>query len=225
MIGAKHNSISNWENDQNRPDPTVLETLCHVLEVTANYLLLGEEDTDPVPAQQISEDEWTVLHKYRRLDFEGRAAIHALLDFANLPQEADASYSTKRSPALELVSGMISSQSAAAGTGTYLDQGFFEPIQLLKNNLTARAAFYVPVAGDSMEPRYHDGDILVVENTAVHRGDIGIFTLDGRGYVKILGDGNLLSLNPGYAPIPMEEDIICNGKVIGTLDPSWIVEN
>jgi repressor LexA len=37
MIGAAHNSISNWENDQNRPDPDTIELLCGALNVTPNY--------------------------------------------------------------------------------------------------------------------------------------------------------------------------------------------
>ena len=50
------------------------------------------------------------------------------------------------------------------------------------------------------------------------RGEVGIYTMDGQGYVKVLGNNELISLNPNYAPIHMTEDIICNGKVIGVLD-------
>lgn len=38
MIDARHNSVSNWENDQNKPDPDTIEILCGVLEITPNYL-------------------------------------------------------------------------------------------------------------------------------------------------------------------------------------------
>ena len=38
LIGAKHNSVSNWENDQNKPDPDLIEIICGVLEITPNYL-------------------------------------------------------------------------------------------------------------------------------------------------------------------------------------------
>lgn len=41
MIEAKHNSISNWENNQNKPDPDTLELLCGVLDVSVDYLLYG----------------------------------------------------------------------------------------------------------------------------------------------------------------------------------------
>jgi transcriptional regulator with XRE-family HTH domain len=39
LIGAKHNSISDWENDKNRPDPDSIELLLGALGVDANTLL------------------------------------------------------------------------------------------------------------------------------------------------------------------------------------------
>ena len=32
-IGVKHNSVSNWESDRNRPDPETIRALCALLEV------------------------------------------------------------------------------------------------------------------------------------------------------------------------------------------------
>mgnify|MGYP002860073977 CR=1 FL=1 len=46
-IGAAHNSISNWENDQNSPDPDTIQKLCWALEVQPNYFF------DNVPLQGI----------------------------------------------------------------------------------------------------------------------------------------------------------------------------
>ena len=37
-VGAKHNSISNWENDQNRPGPDGIAALCEALHVSPNFL-------------------------------------------------------------------------------------------------------------------------------------------------------------------------------------------
>ena len=36
-IQAAHNSISNWENDQNMPDPDTIQNLCWALDVEPNY--------------------------------------------------------------------------------------------------------------------------------------------------------------------------------------------
>lgn len=238
MIGAKHNSVSNWENGLNMPDPATIEYICDTLSVTPNYLFLGEE----IPAilrGDFSSEEIGLLTKYRRLDISSKGAVDLLIDYycgisadkiVNLNNGAEVAESFEparellaQKPKFTVINGMISSQSVAAGTGTYLDKDSFDNISVEKNDLTRRAAFYVPVSGKSMEPKFHDGDILIVEQSAVKLGEIGIFTLDGSGFVKIRGKGELISLNPDYDPIPMNDDIVCNGKVIGILEPEWII--
>ena len=119
----------------------------------------------------------------------------------------------------------LSEQSAAAGTGTYLGPECFRTIYVRDSELASRAAYCIPVSGDSMEPVYYDGDILLVSPEQAEIGDIGIFTLSGKGYVKKLGNDVLLSLNGKYVPIPMDESIVCNGKVIGVLDKSKLVSD
>lgn len=229
QIGAKHNSISNWEKDRNMPDPLTIEAICRVLSVTPNQLLWGQTEVGGVFFDDLASSERNLLRIYRSLDEKARGAVDALLSyFASLSvQDAPAQSPVSlppTSPSFSVITGRLSVQSVAAGTGTDLDEDLFETIQLLENAVTRSAQFYVPVEGNSMEPRYHDGDILAVGGGAVQRGEIGIFTLGGYGYLKKLGDGALLSLNPQYAPIPLDEDVICNGKVIGVVDPSWIVE-
>lgn len=41
-INAAHNSISNWENDQNMPDPDTIQNLCWALDVQPNYFFSVE---------------------------------------------------------------------------------------------------------------------------------------------------------------------------------------
>ncbi len=53
LIGAKHNSISNWENDQNKPDMDTIELICGTLDITPSYLL-GWTDR---PDKEINPDE------------------------------------------------------------------------------------------------------------------------------------------------------------------------
>lgn len=118
----------------------------------------------------------------------------------------------------------VSMQDAAAGTGVYLGPEEFTTIYVVAGCLPTNASFGVPVSGNSMEPEYYDGDILIVSKEKAEIGQVGVFTMDGYGYVKILRDGYLESLNPAYDDIPMEEGIICNGAVIGVLDRDCIVE-
>jgi transcriptional regulator with XRE-family HTH domain len=228
-IGALHNSISNWEKGRNAPDANTLERLCQVLGVSADYLVLGE-------GVQVVEDvynpiEKDLIRRFRRLNPTAKGAILALCAYykAAAPKvippatKLQAEASGRREHTLTLV-GLLSTQSVAAGTGAYLDEDQFEEILLEDTPLTRKAAFYVPVAGDSMEPRFHDGDILAVAHDEVGIGEVGIFTLDGYGYVKMRGKGELLSLNEAYAPIPMTDDISCNGKVLGVVDANCLVD-
>lgn len=46
-IGAAHNSISNWENDQNMPDPDTIQNLCWALNVQPNYFFAVESEFAP----------------------------------------------------------------------------------------------------------------------------------------------------------------------------------
>ena len=39
LIGSKHNSVSDWENGKNKPDPDTIERICEVLDISAAYLL------------------------------------------------------------------------------------------------------------------------------------------------------------------------------------------
>ena len=66
-----------------------------------------------------------------------------------------------------------------------------------------------------MEPVYHDGDTLLIEMTEeIQPGDTGIFLVNGESYIKKLGDQELISLNPKYKNIPLDEDSYCLGKVL-----------
>ena len=126
---------------------------------------------------------------------------------------------------VELQPFFISTQPASAGHGFDLGPQDFQAVQLKRGSLPKRAKFGIPVRGDSMEPLFHDGDILIIGSNPVELGQIGVFTINGEGYVKKLGKHELLSLNPAYRPIPFHQydRFTANGRVIGVLDPVNIV--
>lgn len=72
-VGAKHNSVSDWENDKNKPDPDTIELLCGVLEITPNYLLNSSAD-------DISPFEKEIIKKYRDLDTHGKEMVDFTLE-------------------------------------------------------------------------------------------------------------------------------------------------
>ncbi|MCI6824553.1 MAG: XRE family transcriptional regulator [Ruminococcus bromii] len=110
----------------------------------------------------------------------------------------------------------------SAGTGSLLfDETPIEYINVPKTDITSKADFMLEVKGDSMQPKFFDGDRVLVKNSeSIYEGEIGVFILNGESYIKKMGRNELISLNPAYKPIKLTEydDIRCAGKVLGALD-------
>lgn len=86
---------------------------------------------------------------------------------------------------------------ASAGTGVQFDEGYTEPMQIVRTKLAERANYAVRVSGDSMEDKYFDGDIVLIETCPnIDVGEIGLFVVNDQGYIKQRGEDRLISLNP-----------------------------
>lgn len=108
----------------------------------------------------------------------------------------------------------------SAGPGVYIDDSTTEEISIPDNDKTATCDFALRVSGNSMEPIYHNGDLILIEDCdSVEVGELGIFVLDGDGYFKKFGGDRLISLNPEYADILIRSfsEAVCCGRVIGKL--------
>ena len=105
---------------------------------------------------------------------------------------------------------------ASAGTGEVIFEGMpIDRIEIPDVPKYKRVSYAIGVNGHSMEPLYYDGDMLLIEPTCqVDIGEIGIFIVGDKAYVKKLGNGELISLNAGYANIPLTEDSKCMGRVV-----------
>ena len=109
-----------------------------------------------------------------------------------------------------------------AGDGFYVDDAIeSESITVEDSN----ADYAVRVSGDSMEPTYKNGDILLVQKTEeLSNGDIGIFYIDGntmcKKYVKRGRGVSLVPENNKYEAIKItkDKDCVIQGKVIGKND-------
>lgn len=108
----------------------------------------------------------------------------------------------------------------SAGAGQFLDSSDYTLIEV-DETVPLSATFAVRVRGDSMEPRFIDRQIVYVKpQQTLERGEIGVFLLNGDAYCKQLDGGEkpfLRSLNPAYAPIPVDEFSALRvlGKVVG----------
>lgn len=132
-------------------------------------------------------------------------------------------------PAIRYIDMKVSSLAVSAGIGEFLDEENFETISFPENTVPEGADFGLRVSGDSMEPVYHDGQIVwVKECDRVEIGQVGVFVYDGAGYLKAYdeqepdesvvdeytdGYGNvcaqpvLVSFNPKYEPRVVNPDV------------------
>lgn len=199
-----------YETGKRQPNLSRLVLLADILNVSVDELL-GCSPAKCLPALTALEHDF--VRKYRQLDTHGQRLVRLVLE-----EELSRAQEAAAEPDLsDRVPFRLSEQPAAAGLGAYLGPDAFRTVLVRRQALPRGASFGVPVQGDSMEPKYHDRDILIVSDTPPEPGDVGVFIMDGAGYVKVMGHGELLSLNPDYAPIPMAEGIRACGRVIGTL--------
>jgi repressor LexA len=109
----------------------------------------------------------------------------------------------------------------SAGHGEWLEESTYEELEV-GSEVPETADFGVRVEGDSMEPQFVNGQIVWIHKMEqIEDGEIGIFYLDGKGYIKKLQDNKkgsyLISLNKKYDPIEINENTIFRtlGKVVG----------
>lgn len=186
---------------------------------------------------ELSCQEKIHIKKYRSLDDYGKEAVENVLDveyrrckednkarndklFRENREQIEAA--VESTP--EVVYFTIPRQlyTVGAGGGQYNDYQETEN-QLLIKEPPRGTSYIAPVSGDSMEPTYHDGDLLFIRATVdIKPGQIGVFFMDGQQWVKECGDGELISHNPAYDPEPFTEDVRCQGIVLGVCDESYL---
>ena len=122
------------------------------------------------------------------------------------------------SEVLQLYSYDYYDHPASAGTGQYLNDVRVEQIEL---PVDVDADFVIPIKGDSMEPDYHDGDLVFIQTSVdLTDGVIGVFNYNGDAYIKQLvidkEQAYLHSLNPAYKDMPItpETDFRIIGEVV-----------
>lgn len=160
------------------------------------------------------------IKKYRTLDAYGQDTVSAVLDYEYRRCMEQAAEEAAESDVI-FFNLPVYYQPMSAGTGQPAGDGWGENL-LLKKQPPRGASYVATISGDSMEPTYHDGARLFIQATVdIAPGQIGVFFMDGQQWVKELGDGALISHNPAYEPIPLREDIRCQGLVLGLCDDSY----
>lgn len=226
-LNLKPTTFNGYETGAHDPKSNILAKIATELRTTTDYLL-GLTNNPEIPSSDysFSAEYISLANKYRRLDAHGRDMVDIVLD-----REYTRSISIKETADQEennLITFPVSPSKASAGSGYLLfDDDQNEIWKVIDNELIRKADIGIVVFGDSMEPLYSDGDVLLVRKQPdIEIGEIGIFIKDGQSYVKKKGKDRLISLNklrPDIYPSEFDE-IYCFGKVVGKLEPEWIVE-
>ncbi len=208
------------------PQFSTVIALASALGCSIDYLL-GEESK--ATASDLSPEEDHFLQLYRTLDAFDRELVGAVIEKASARPKEKTWGAPVASPALKRTVTSAAAKArrillydfpVSAGTGAFLDSSDAEEIAVTLNDAAKNASFALRVSGDSMEPKFKNGDIILVEEQpSVQMGELGIFVLDGEGYFKRYGGDRLISLNRAYDPIPLAQfdDIRCVGRVVGRM--------
>lgn len=236
-IGVAKSTYTGYEKGNSEPNMLVLSKLMDVLDVDANFLFQDESriryDTHATPAEMEH-----LVKKYRSLDPYGKEAVDGVLDVefrrCEADRQADRATALREQQQQMEAGEMLEPEKVirfrvseytmpmSAGTGQEAGQEFPKDRELVK--APPRGTSYIShVNGESMEPTYHNGDMVFVHACEeIPIGRIGVFLMDGKQWIKELGDGVLISHNSEYDPIPMRNDIRCQGLVLGVCDDSYL---
>ncbi len=202
-IQVSNQAVSKWENGLTLPNALQFIQLCRVLQIRDVLSAFSQE------GGRLGID---------LLNAEGRKKLNEYIDLllASGRYSAHGSDSTGQIRMLPLYT-----LAASAGTGQFLDSSDYDMIAV-GSEVPMSANFGVRLAGDSMEPRYVNGQIVWVhQQPTLNEDEVGIFLLGGNAYCKKLGRRGgqlcLISLNPAYPPIPVEEgaELRVFGRVVG----------
>ena len=216
MVGVTANAVSNWERGRARPDVNLLPNICEALRITL-YQLYGLDD----PSVKYTTVEDAFMENYRQLTPGHQYAVRAMAQNLLQVQQAEARRKIHKLTRFE--------HQLAAGIG---DPNEFEdagtPLYVYDDPLTCRADCVFTVNGDSMEPDYPDGCMVLVKRISdsgeLTPGGIGAFMIDNETYIKEYRPDGLHSLNPAYPVMRFsdEDSVYLIGRVMGVLSPESV---
>lgn len=161
--------LGKWESGDAVPNGYQLLAVCHALHIEDGVQYFTDF---PKPRDALNQQGLKKLQDYREdLIASGRY----------LPEQ--------KFSEPNLVEMPVSILPASAGTGAFLEDEQFEKMTFPADTVPEQADFGVYVSGDSMEPRYHHGQIVWIQQcSTLNPGDVGLFLYDENGYIKLYSE-------------------------------------
>lgn len=214
-VGILPDTYRSYETGRREPNLKTLVLIADYFHVSTDYLLGRAPQLDPMKlliAQGDTSPE-ALVKQFASLPEEGQALMLAVV--RALKETHEIRYAKKKPRTVWIKQHQ---NKAAAGFGYLLenDDEWYD-VEVIDNPKVGEADFAVEIDGDSMEPDYHNGDLALIKiDPDVPVGEVGLFVLDGMGYIKERGKKKLISRNPEYPDI--ESEARCIGLVIGVAE-------
>ena len=215
-VGILPDTYRSYETGRREPNLKTLVLIADYFHVSTDYLLGRAPQTNPFAMLDLQVDigEDAVMGQYMQLPKPWRKILlEVMKQLGDAAERGERGETAKKKP--QTIWIKLHQNKAAAGFGDTLSGcDEFEEIEVIDTPQANEADFAVEVDGDSMLPDYHDGDIALIKlDPDVPVGEVGLFEIDGMGYIKERGKKKLISRNPEYPDI--EGEARCIGLVIG----------
>nr|DAF41382.1 MAG TPA: Repressor protein CI [Bacteriophage sp.] len=212
-LNTTKQTISRYEKGDRKANQDMLFELCDIFGVSIDDFFPSQNETLQSPTTSPIQTIYDQLHQPR----QAKVLNYAERQLKEQKNEEETKIN-EVSEVIQLYSYDYYDHPASAGTGQYLNDVRVERIEL---PVDIDADFVIPIKGDSMEPDYHDGDLVFIQTSVdLNNGVIGVFNYNGDAYIKQLvidkEQAYLHSLNPAYKDMPItpETDFRIIGEVV-----------
>ena len=212
-LNTTKQTISRYEKGDRKANQDMLFELCDIFGVSIDDFFPSQNEALQAPTTSSIQTIYDELNPPRQVKVLNYAKRQL-----NEQKNKEETKENEVSEAIQLYSYDYYDHPASAGTGQYLNDVRVERIEL---PVDIDADFVIPIKGDSMEPDYHDGDLVFIQTSVdLNDGVIGVFNYDGDAYIKQLvidkEQAYLHSLNPAYKDMPItpETDFRIIGEVV-----------
>ena len=213
-LDLKYTTVRDWLKGITYPRIGKIELLANYFNINKSDLIENKISTAQSSDYLLEE----ITNTARKLNTDNKKIVLRTSEELLESQNEEETKINEVSEVIQLYSYDYYDHPASAGTGQYLNDVRVERIEL---PVDIDADFVIPIKGDSMEPDYHDGDLVFIQTSVdLNNGVIGVFNYDGDAYIKQLvidkEQAYLHSLNPAYKDMPItpETDFRIIGEVV-----------
>lgn len=201
-LNTTKQTISRYEKGDRKANQDMLFELCDIFGVSIDDFFPSQNEALQAPTTP------PIQTIYDQLEDDRQKKVVTYAERQLNEQNEEKMKINEVSEVIQLYSYDYYDHPASAGTGQYLNDVRVERIEL---PVDIDADFVIPIKGDSMEPDYHDGDLVFIQTSVdLNNGVIGVFNYNGDAYIKQLvidkDQAYLHSLNPAYKDMPITPD-------------------